>query len=286
LFSAKGLIALLYTEMSRLALLEEQTRVLAEYDRFAALKRPVNMARGKPGVLQVALSHPMLNIINPDEYISEDGTDALNYGGTDGLPEMRRIFAHMLDVPTEDVIVGGNSSLNMMFDCFAAFLLPNKKFLCPSPGYDRHFAICEYFGVEMLTIPMTPTGPDMDMAEELAAHDPSVAGMWCVPVFSNPQGYIYSNETVKRLAAMPAANPDFKLFWDDAYTVHHFRGERPRIPPIINECANAGFPNRPLVFSSFSKISIPGAAVAAVETHRHANRRTGQSQPIASCPVF
>jgi DNA-binding transcriptional MocR family regulator len=252
--------------MSRDALKQERERALAQYDPYVQTKRTVNMARGKPGVQQVALSYAMLGNLTPEDCTAEDGTDALNYGGNEGLPEMKRLFAQMLDVAPQDVIVGGNSSLQIMYDCVTTFIQPHQgyKFLCPAPGYDRHFAVCEYFGIEMLTVPMTPSGPDMDTAARLAAQDPAVAGMWCVPVFSNPQGYVYSRETVTRLASMPTANPQFKLFWDDAYTVHHFRGDRPRLPHIMRECESAGHPDRPLMFASFSKISIAGMGVAAV----------------------
>jgi DNA-binding transcriptional MocR family regulator len=252
--------------MNRTELLQEQEQVLARYNEFITSKRTVNMARGKPSVQQAALSHAMLNILKPEDCIAEDGTDALNYGGNEGLPEMKRLFAEILDVGADDVLVGGNSSLHIMYDCFATFLKPFKSctFLCPAPGYDRHFAICEYFGVKMHTIPMTPQGPDMDMVMKLAAQDASVAGIWCVPVFSNPQGYVYAPETVKQLASMPTANPNFKIFWDDAYTVHHFRGPRPQIPHILRECAKAGHTERPIVFTSFSKISIAGMGVAAL----------------------
>jgi DNA-binding transcriptional MocR family regulator len=245
----------------------EYNRVWLQYENHKSGKHIINMARGKPGVRQVAMSHGMLTVLRPDDCVTEDGTDALNYGGNEGLYEMKRLFAQILDAAPEDVLVGGNSSLNLMYDCAATFFMKKwgkAKFLCPVPGYDRHFAICEYLGIEMIAIPMTPGGPDMDIVEPLAAQDESIAGMWCVPVFSNPQGYTYSNDVVRRLASMPVKNPDFKLLWDNAYTVHHFRGERPQIPDIMRECANAGHGDRPIMFASFSKISIPGMGVAAL----------------------
>ena len=227
----------------------------------------IDATRGKPHETQVELCKDM----KITTYLSENGTDVRNYGGNDGLPEMKRIFAQLLDIEPQNIIVGANSSLNMMFDCVATLILKGvwkagQKFLCPAPGYDRHFAICEYFGLEMLTIPMTQTGPDMDITEELAK-DPDVVGMWNVPVFSNPQGYVYSDDTIKRLAKMPAENPAFKLLWDNAYPVHQFVGERPKTANILTECANCGHESRPILFTSFSKISIPGAGVVCMAGH-------------------
>ncbi|MCL1883524.1 MAG: aminotransferase class I/II-fold pyridoxal phosphate-dependent enzyme [Defluviitaleaceae bacterium] len=228
----------------------------------------IDATRGKPNELQVALCTDMLNT-PPENYYAEDGTDVRNYGGIDGIPEMKRIFAEMLSVDAGEVIVGGNSSLNMMFDSMATMIFSGEwdaskaKFICPSPGYDRHFSICEYLGIKMLTAPMTPEGPDMDKVEELA-QDPDVVGIWCVPVFSNPQGYVYSDETVRRLAAMPTANSAFKIMWDDAYTVHYFSGTRPVLPNILRECRKNGNESRPIMFTSFSKISVAGAGVVAM----------------------
>ena len=234
------------------------------------LQRQIDATRGKPHETQVDLCREM----QAETYFSENGTDVRNYGGNDGLPEMKRLFAAMLNVPPENIIVGGNSSLNMMFDCVATLVLkcvwkPGQKFLCPAPGYDRHFAICEYFDLKMLAVPMTPRGPDMDIAEELAK-DPDVVGMWNVPVFSNPQGYVYSDGTIKRLAKMSAANPAFKLLWDNAYPVHQFSGARPVTANIFTECVAGGHESRPVIFTSFSKISIPGAAVVCMAGHESA----------------
>jgi len=230
---------------------------------------PIDATRGKPHETQVELADMQITT-----YISENGTDVRNYGGNDGLPEMKRMFAQLLDVAPQNIIVGGNSSLNMMFDCVATLVMkgiwkPGQKFLCPAPGYDRHFAICEYFDLKMLTVPMTPAGPDMDVAEELAK-DPDVVGMWSVPVFSNPQGYVYSDDTIKRLAKMPAANPAFRLLWDNAYPVHQFNGACPVIANILTECIACGHADRPIMFTSFSKISIPGAAVVCMAGHESA----------------
>ncbi|MDR0273319.1 MAG: aminotransferase class I/II-fold pyridoxal phosphate-dependent enzyme [Clostridiales bacterium] len=227
--------------------------------------RIIDATRGRPHALQLALCDEMLTA-QLENYFAENGMDVRNYGGGDGIPEMKRIFAELLRVDMNEVIVGGNSSLNMMFDCVATFVLErkwgaNSKFICPSPGYDRHFSICEYFGIEMITVPMTPDGPDMDAVEELV-RDPQVAGMFCVPVFSNPQGYVYSDETIARLAKMHAAHPAFRIIWDDAYTIHHFSGERPQPLNILDECRKNDNESRPILFTSFSKISVAGASVS------------------------
>jgi len=236
------------------------------YNMFKDRNITIDATRGKPGPEQVALCKEMLAPL--EAYNSENGVDVLNYGGNDGLPEMKRLFGEMLGVPSDNIIVGGNSSLNMMFDCIATLIQSGlwksgQKFLCPSPGYDRHFAVCEYFGLKMIPVAMTSDGPDMDTVEALAK-DPEVAGMWCVPVFSNPQGYIYCNNTIGRLAKMQVSHPAFKLLWDDAYTVHHFAGKRPKPTNILKECTKYGNEDRPILFTSFSKISIPGAAVVCM----------------------
>ncbi|MCL1842939.1 MAG: aminotransferase class I/II-fold pyridoxal phosphate-dependent enzyme [Defluviitaleaceae bacterium] len=243
-----------------------------KYEQIKARGLKIDATRGKPSFEQVSLCDEMIN--TPFEsFYAEDGTDVRNYGGAYGLPEMKRIFAELLDIDINEVIVGGNSSLNMMFDCVATMILSglwstqgackNIKFICPVPGYDRHFAVCEHLGIKMLPVPMTPAGPDMDAVEALA-RDPEVAGMWCVPVFSNPQGYTYSDETIRRLAAMPAAHPHFKILWDNAYTVHHFSGERPVILNILTECRKNSNENRPIIFTSFSKISVASAGIVCL----------------------
>jgi DNA-binding transcriptional MocR family regulator len=201
---------------------------------------------------------------------------------------MKRIFAELLSVDASEIIVGGNSSLNMMFDCIATMFLSKtwdakrSKFICPAPGYDRHFSVCEYFGIEMLTVPMTPNGPNMDAVEKYA-RDPDVVGMWCVPVFSNPQGYTYSDETIRRLASMKTAHASFKLMWDDAYTIHHFSGTRPKILNILDECRKNDNESRPVLFTSFSKISVAGAGVvclAAAAESRNILRKRFSMQTI------
>jgi DNA-binding transcriptional MocR family regulator len=216
------------------------------------------MARGKPDPRQVALADGLLHCLDAVDCTAEDGSDVRNYGGLDGIPEMKRLFGEILNVPPETITVGGNSSINLMFDCIASFMLSGlwkrgDKFICPAPGYDRHFAMCEYFGLQMLPVPMTPDGPDMDMVETLAAQ-PDVVSMWNVPVFSNPQGYVYSEETVKRLYNMKAGHPHFRILWDNAYSVHHFRGTRPvmDLPPD----------DRSIIFTSLSKVSFAGSSVS------------------------
>ncbi|MCL2386571.1 MAG: aminotransferase class I/II-fold pyridoxal phosphate-dependent enzyme [Defluviitaleaceae bacterium] len=253
---------------------------LKQYEEIKAKNLKIDATRGKPNTQQVALCNDMLNA-PLKSFQAEDGTDVRNYGGNDGIPEIKRLFADLLGVDTKEVIVGGNSSLNMMFDCVATMVLAGQwtaqplsadktrheardvKFICPAPGYDRHFAICEYFGIKMLTVPMTPTGPDMNEVEKLA-QDPDVVGMWCVPVFSNPQGYIYSDDTIRRLASMQTAHPHFRILWDDAYTIHHFTGERPTPLNILTESRKAGNESRPIMFTSFSKISIAGAGIVCL----------------------
>jgi len=229
----------------------------------------IDATRGKPNARQVALSEGLLAPISVDELQAYKGADLLNYGGGEGLAEMKALFASILDVQPENVIVGGNSSLTMMFDMVSNLVntglwIPGKsKILCPSPGYDRHFTICEHLKLEMITIPMTQDGPDMDKAEEMVK-DPNVAGIWCVPIFSNPQGCVYSADTVRRLAEMKTANPNFKILWDNAYAMHHFQGSRQTVPSILAECTKNGYENRPILFTSFSKITIPGAAVSCL----------------------
>ncbi|MBQ6876637.1 MAG: aminotransferase, partial [Lachnospiraceae bacterium] len=215
------------TELSREELLQLESELQAKYDDYKAKGLKLDMSRGKPSSLQLDINNEML-AMPLDSYILENGLDVRNYGGVDGTVEMRRLFSELLDIPMAQIIVGGNSSLNMMYDMMMRLFMfgtlghkPWKdagkiKFLCPSPGYDRHFAITQTLGVEMITIPMTPTGPDMDMIEKLVAEDASIKGMWSIPLYSNPQGIIYSDETVKRLASMKTAAPDFRIFWDNA----------------------------------------------------------------------
>ncbi len=261
-------------------LVTKYQNVKEKYDDYLSQGLSLDMSRGKPSIDQLNLSTPMLDCLNAESYISDSGVDCRNYGGLDGLVEMKKIFAGILNIETDEVVVGGNSSLSMMFDNIASNLshgvrngIPWSrqgaiKFICPVPGYDRHFSICEYFHIEMISVNMTPTGPDMDEVEKLVAEDPLIKGMWCVPIFSNPDGCVYSDKTVKRLANLKPAAEDFRLYWDNAYCVHHFTGDLPAIPNILEECEKAGNPNMPLIFTSFSKISFSGAGVAAMASSK------------------
>ena len=244
--------------------------ILARFNEIKSEKLNVDATRGKPSPKQVEISRGVLESL--DSYKSDSGVDTLNYGGNDGLPEMKKLFADLLEVEPANIIVGGNASLQIMFDTVATMVFEGlwvsgkSKIICPSPGYDRHFAICEYFNLEMLTVPMTENGPDMAAVSQFAK-DPDVVGIWCVPVFSNPQGYVYSAETVRELAQLPMANANFKILWDNAYTIHHFTGERPVLPNILTECEKNGYATRPIMFTSFSKITVPGGAVACMAAH-------------------
>ena len=241
-----------------------------EYAGYKKQNLKLNMSRGKPAPSQLDLSSGVLQALtNP---VTENGTDARNYGGLDGISEAKKLFSDLLGIPEAKLIIGGNSSLNMMYDTMVRCMLfgtqgnrpwsklDKVKFLCPAPGYDRHFAICEELGIEMITVPMQADGPDMDMVEKLAAADDSIKGIWCVPLYSNPQGICYSERTVKRLAAMKAA-PDFRIFWDNAYGVHHIYSEE-KLADIFAACEAAGNPDRVFYFFSTSKITFPGAGVA------------------------
>jgi len=263
-----------YFAMSTEALLEEQQLLRAEFLKYKNMGLQLNMARGKPGTEQLDLSKEMLKM---DNYIGEDGFDARNYGLLEGMPEARRFFAELLNVDKDEVVVGGNSALQMIYymidlgwrQGFVDSPRPwrhynSLKFLCPVPGYDRHFRITEYFGFQMINIPMTETGPDMDMVEALVKRDDSIKGIWCVPVYSNPDGYTYSADTVRRLARMQTAAPDFKIIWDNAYIVHHLTDDKCEVPSLLYECQKAGHSERPLTFCSTSKITYPGAGVAAL----------------------
>lgn len=268
-----------YFAMSRDDLLNEQQALRSEYDRYKAMGLKLDMSRGKPCPEQLDLSKEMLHM---DDYIGEDGVDARNYGLLEGMPEARRFFAELFGLDAGEVIVCGNSSLSMMYYLidlgwragWADSIRPwrfcnNIKFLCPVPGYDRHFRVTEYFGFQMLSIPMKEDGPDMDLVEQLVKQDESIKGIWCVPVYSNPDGNVYSDETVRRLAQMETAAPDFKIMWDDAYCVHHLTDEIFETANILEECKKAGCPDRPVMFCSTSKITYPGAGVAAVGASEH-----------------
>ncbi len=268
----REVIEMKVTEMKREELLQLESELQAKYEEYKAKGLKLDMSRGKPSSLQLNINNEML-AMPLDSYILENGLDVRNYGGVDGTVEMKRLFSELLGIPAAQIIVGGNSSLNMMYDTMMRMFMfgtlghkPWKdagkiKFLCPSPGYDRHFAITQTMGVEMITIPMTPTGPDMDMIEKLVAEDESIKGMWSIPLYSNPQGIIYSDETVKRLASMKTAAPDFRILWDNAYGVHHLFSEN-SIPDILELAKEAGNPDRVFYYFSTSKITLPGGGVA------------------------
>ncbi|MGN7381325.1 Putative aminotransferase MSMEG_6286 [Chlamydia abortus] len=255
---------------------EYRFRLQEQYNRFRSQKLKLDMSRGKPSPEQLDLANEMLGLIRSgDDFLAKNGVDTRNYGGLDGIPEAKELFAPMLEVHPEEIIIGGNSSLNMMHDTIARAMLhgvcdseipwaklPVVKFLAPAPGYDRHFAICELFGIEMITIDMLPDGPDMDTVERLVSEDEAIKGIWCVPRYSNPEGITYSDEVVDRLASMKTKAGDFRIFWDDAYAVHHLTDRPASLKNILTACKEAGNPNRVFLFGSTSKISFSGSGVA------------------------
>jgi DNA-binding transcriptional MocR family regulator len=247
----------------------------AAYEKLQTEGMKLDLTRGKPSAEQLDLATPMLSLPGADDFRAADGTDTRNYGGLHGLPELREIFAPFLQVPVGQLIAAGNSSLELMHDTLVHALLsavPGAErrwadeervvFLAPVPGYDRHFGVCERLGIELVPVPMTDDGPDMDVVEQLVAADPTVKGIWCVPKYSNPTGAVYSDETVRRLASMPTAAPDFRIIWDNAYAVHHLTEDEVEIADVLTLAAEAGHPNRPFVVGSTSKITLAGAGVA------------------------
>ena len=264
-----------FREMSKEELQAQEVEVNKKYQEFKDLHLSLNMARGKPAPDQIDHANGMLETMT--DYHAKDGLDVRNYGVLDGLPEMKEIFSDLLDIPAKNIIVGGNASLNLMFDQMMRLVvfgtagekpwgqLEKVKFLCPAPGYDRHFMITEHFGIEMINVPMTSTGPDMDMVEKLVSSDPAIKGIWCVPKYSNPQGITYSDETVFRFANLKPAAEDFRIFWDNAYCVHHlYEDKQDYLIEILMECKKAGNPDMVYKFSSTSKISFPGSGIAAM----------------------
>ena len=262
-----------YIEMNKDELAQEFKTVKAEYEKLRSLHLTLDMSRGKPGAVNMDLSEKMFDLVGNDTgFKNIDGIDCRNYGGLDGLHELKILFSKILEVPEDQIIVGGNSSLNMMYDTIAQamthgfggkpwLLQGNLKFLCPVPGYDRHFAIADYFGFELIPVEMDENGPDMDAVEEYVK-DPSVKGIWCVPKYSNPEGITYSDEVVRRFANLKPAAKDFRIFWDNAYVVHDLYDEGDKLLNIYDECVKAGNPDLPLIFASTSKITFPGAGVA------------------------
>jgi DNA-binding transcriptional MocR family regulator len=251
-----------------------QGQVRQEYEAFRARGLALDLTRGKPSPEQLDLANDLLALPGKGDYFTKAGDDARNYGGLQGLPEVRALFASTLGASVDRIAVSDNSSLAVMHDCIVWALLkgvpgsitpwsktPEPIFLCPVPGYDRHFAICEEYAIRMQPVPMTGQGPDMDIVEDLVAN-PAVKGMWCMPKYSNPTGEVYSDETVHRLAAMPAGAPDFRLFWDNAYALHHLTDRRHEIANILDLCERANHPDRVFAFASTSKVTFAGSGLS------------------------
>ncbi|MCI5700485.1 MAG: aminotransferase [Lachnospiraceae bacterium] len=269
-----------YREMSRDELLQEKRVLEAQFEEVKAKDLKLDMSRGKPAQAQLDIANGMMDALNSESDLKcESGIDCRNYGVLTGIPEAKKLLGDMSEVPADNMIIYGNSSLNLMFDTVSRSMthgvlgstpwckLDKVKFLCPSPGYDRHFAITEYFGIENVIIPMLPTGPDMDMVEELVSTDPSVKGIWCVPKYSNPLGITFSDETVLRFAHLKPAAEDFRIYWDNAYSIHHLYDEPENqdfLLEILGECVKAGNPDIVYKFISTSKVSFPGSGVAAI----------------------
>ncbi|AXB48880.1 aminotransferase class I/II-fold pyridoxal phosphate-dependent enzyme [Amycolatopsis albispora] len=253
--------------------LTDVTALRAEHERLCAEGLKLDLTRGKPAPDQLDLSTALLDLPGAAGFRAADGTDTRNYGGLQGLPELRAVWSEVLGIPAAQLITGGNSSLALMHDSVVAALLNGTtdgpawagqriKFLCPVPGYDRHFAICEQFGIEMIPVAMDDNGPDVAEVKRLVAEDAQIKGMWCVPKYSNPTGVSYSAEVVAELASMPAAAPDFRLFWDNAYAVHHLTDTEVEIADVLRLAAEAGHPDRPFVYASTSKITLAGSGVS------------------------
>ena len=264
-----------FQSLGRDELIARHEQLQHDYAELQDKKLHLDLTRGKPSPEQLDLSNGLLSLPGADDYRDGDGTDVRNYGGLHGLPELRAVFGELLGIPVPNLIAGNNASLELMHDTVVFSLLhgtvdsprpwsaePAVKFLCPAPGYDRHFAITENLGIELVSVPMREDGPDVDLIEELVAADPAIKGMWCVPVYSNPTGATYSWEVVRRLVQMRTAAADFRLFWDNAYAVHTLTPEFLRQVDVIGLAAAAGNQNRPLVFASTSKISFAGAGVS------------------------
>ena len=269
-----------YEMLSKEELKSIKAALEEEYAKAQHLGLKLDMSRGKPAPAQLDLAMGILDAVSStSDYKSEDGVDCRNYGGLDGIPEAKHFMADIMGVDASNVIVYGNASLNIMYDTISRFMLEGTggctpwckldkvKFLCPVPGYDRHFSITEYFGIEMINIPMTADGPDMDLVEQYVTTDPTVKGIWCVPKYSNPTGNSYSDQTVRRLARMHPAAPDFRIYWDNAYGIHHlYDDEQDHVLEILAECKKAGNPDMVYKFSSTSKITFPGSGIAAIAT--------------------
>ena len=271
-----------YRDMSREELLELKSRLEKEFEDVKGKGLKLDMSRGKPSKAQLDLSMGMMDVLkSTSDLVCEEGVDCRNYGVIDGIKEAKQLLSDMMEVPKDNIIIFGNSSLNVMYDTVARAMthgimgstpwakLDKVKFLCPVPGYDRHFAITEYFGIEMINVPMLPTGPDMDMVEDLVSKDEAIKGIWCVPKYSNPQGITYSDETVRRFARLKPAAKDFRIFWDNAYAIHHLYDDRQdQLLEILSECEKAGHPDMVFEFCSTSKVSFAGSGIAAIASSK------------------
>ena len=275
---------MLYADMSKSDLLKLKDEVLSEYEAFKAKGLQLDMSRGKPNIEQLDISMGMIDTLaSSHNLVGEQGIDCRNYGVLDGISEAKRLLSEMIECPMDNIIIYGNSSLNVMYDTVARSFthgvmgstpwskLDKVKFLCPVPGYDRHFAITEFFGVEMINIPLSEDGPDMDMVEKYVNNDPAVKGIWCVPKYSNPSGISYSDETVRRFANLKPAAEDFRIYWDNAYCIHHLYDEpenQDHILEILSECEKAGNPDMVFKFCSTSKVTFPGSGIAAISASK------------------
>ena len=271
-----------YKEMTKEELLKAREEVAAKYDELKAMGLNLDMSRGKPNTEQLDISMEMIDTLSrTHELVGEQGVDCRNYGVLDGIIEAKRLLSAMIECPVDNIIIYGNSSLNVMYDTVARSMthgvmgstpwakLDKVKWLCPVPGYDRHFAITEFFGIEMINIPMTSEGPDMDMVEDLVSKDAAIKGIWCVPKYSNPSGITYSDETVRRFANLKPAAEDFRIYWDNAYCIHHlYEDHQDHILEILEECEKAGNPDMVFKFCSTSKVTFPGSGIAAISASK------------------